>query len=99
MTRRFIRTLLALAVVSVIAFAPAGVSYAQEQGGATSTTSGFEDGREPAVVLSDGSAVIDDPAWTFRYLVPTLLVITGAAVLGVLVWYGFGVKGRYRVAR
>jgi hypothetical protein len=98
-TRRPVRILLALGIVSAIALATAGMSYAPEQGDTPSTTAGFEDGREPAVVISDGSAVVDDPAWTFRYLVPTLLVVTGAAVLGVFVWYGFGVKGRYRVTR
>jgi hypothetical protein len=80
----------------------AGVASAQEEGPAdtevTVTTAGFAPGDEPAVVVSD-SAADEEPAWTFRYLVPTLLVVTGLALIALLVRYGLGVKGRYRVVR
>ena len=88
-----------MAIIAMFVLAPAGVSYAEGEAESTETTIGFESGREPAVVLPTDAAEVDDPAWTFRYLVPTLLVASGAALLGVFIWYGLGVKGRYRVVR
>ena len=85
-----------------VSFAPVAIAAAQEEGEVaetTETTVGFPEGREPAVVLSEGGEAEDDPAWTFRYLVPTLLVLSGLALAGLIVWYGVGVKGRYRVVR
>lgn len=73
----------ALAVFAVLGAAPA---FAQTESG---------DG--PAVVIEDDSGAIEEDAWTFRYLVPSLLVVTGIVVLGVVVGYGVRVRGRYRV--
>ncbi len=54
---------------------------------------------EPAVVISDDAGDTEDPAWTFRYLVPTVLA-TSAVVLGLTVLlYGVRLRGRYRVVR
>lgn len=53
----------------------------------------------PAVVLQEEGAAQDDAAWTFRYLVPTLLVVTGLALGATIIGYGVRVKGRYRVVR
>jgi hypothetical protein len=99
--RRNARILVVLAIISLVVFVPAAFSSALQgdEAGVTETTIGFEPGREPAVVVSDGAVPADDPAWTFRYLVPTLMVVSGAALAGLVVWYGLGVKGRYRVAR
>ena len=51
----------------------------------------------PAVVIEDESAAIEEAAWTFRFLIPTLLGITGLAVVGVGLGYVVRVRGRYRV--
>ena len=59
----------------------------------------FAPGEEPALIISDEAAAEDDPAWTFRYLVPTLLVLTALILAVVAVAYAIRVKGRYRVAR
>ena len=102
MNRRVLRALTLLTVAAVLVVAPVVTAWAQEEGaddGAAEATQTYEPGTEPAVVLSDGGAEEDDPAWTFRYLVPTLLVASAIALLGLAVWYGLGVKGRYRVAR
>ena len=91
-----------MALVATASLAFAGVASAQEdhgEGEVTETTIGFPEGREPAVVLSEGGEVADDPAWTFRFLVPTLLALSGLVLVGLIVGYGVGVKGRYRVAR
>lgn len=40
---------------------------------------------------------LEDAAWTFRYLVPTALVLSALIVVGVVGRYGVGVRGRYRV--
>lgn len=54
---------------------------------------------EPAVVVGEESAPPAEDAWTFRFLVPTLLAITGIAIAGVILGYGVRVKGRYRVSQ
>lgn len=52
---------------------------------------------EPAVVIEDSEGAPEDEAWTFRYLVPTLMVLTLALVVGLVAWYQRGFSGRYRV--
>jgi len=86
-----------MAIIATVVLAPAGFSYAEGETEGSDTTVGFESGREPAVVLPTDTAEGEDPAWTFRYLVPTLLVVSGVALMGVIIWYGLGIKGRYRV--
>jgi nitrate reductase NapE component len=45
------------------------------------------------------SAELEDGAWTFRFLVPTAIVLSTIIVIVVVGAYGFGVRGRYRVNR
>lgn len=52
---------------------------------------------EPAVVIDDTEVAPDGDAWTFRFLVPTLLVMTLALVVGLFVWYQMGFNRKYRV--
>jgi hypothetical protein len=75
-------------LLSTVPFAPA--SFAQEE---PSPAGG------PAVVLEEDGPGEDDEAWTFRFLVPTLLAVTGVALGATIVVYGVRVKGRYRVVR
>ena len=56
-------------------------------------------GEGPAVVLEEDAEAIDEQAWTFRFLVPTLILGTALAVVGVVVGYGVRVRGRYRVTQ
>lgn len=56
-------------------------------------------GNEPAVVVGEEPAPPAEDAWTFRFLVPTLLAVTGLALVGVILGYGVRVKGRYRVSQ
>lgn len=53
----------------------------------------------PAIVLEDEKAPVEEPAWTFRYLVPTLLGVSAIAIGFVVVAYGVRVRGRYRVSQ
>lgn len=52
---------------------------------------------EPAVVIDDSEGAPEDTAWTFRFLVPTLMVMVLALVVGLIVWYQQGFSRRYRV--
>ena len=54
---------------------------------------------EPVVVVGDEVAPPAEDAWTFRFLVPTLLAMTGLVVAGVALGYGLRIKGRYRVSQ
>lgn len=58
-----------------------------------------EEAPEPAVVVVDEAPPPEDSPWTFRFLVPTVLAMSGAALLVVVAAYGRRVKGRYRVVR
>ena len=58
-----------------------------------------EDARQPAVVVSEESGAAEDQAWTFRFLVPTVLAIAVLALGATLLAYVVRVRGRYRVAR
>ncbi|MDH3606328.1 MAG: hypothetical protein OER12_04975 [Acidimicrobiia bacterium] len=52
---------------------------------------------EPAVVIDDSEGLPEEAAWTFRFLVPTLLALTLALVAGLFFRYQRGFKGRYRI--
>ena len=56
-------------------------------------------GDTPAVVVDDGAPVPTEDAWTFRFLVPTVLALSALIVVGTMVGYGVRVRGRYRVVR
>jgi hypothetical protein len=60
---------------------------------------GASPGDGPAVTQADPPVLDEDEAWTFRYLVPTLLAMGVLAVVATAVAYGRRVKGRYRLAR
>lgn len=51
----------------------------------------------PAVLVEEDVAAPEEDAWTFRYLIPTLLGATGLAVAAVVIGYGVRVRARYRV--
>lgn len=51
----------------------------------------------PAVIVEEDVAAPEEEAWTFRYLVPTLIAATGIAVTGVAIGYAVRIRSRYRV--
>jgi hypothetical protein len=56
-------------------------------------------GDTPAVVVDDGAPVVAEDAWTFRFLVPTVLAVSGLALAVTVIGYGVRVRSRYRVVR
>lgn len=56
-------------------------------------------GEAPAVVVEEPAPIAAEPAWTFRFLVPTVLALSGLALAITVVGYGVRLRGRYRVVR
>lgn len=56
-------------------------------------------GDQPPVVVDGAAVVPTEEAWTFRFLIPTVLVASGLIVAATVVGYGVRVRGRYRVVR
>jgi hypothetical protein len=84
------RLFIVVFLVALVLAVPAAAAYSQEEAPPSP---------EPAVVLESEQADEDDEAWTFRFLVPTVLALTALTVAGTAVAYGLRVRGRYRVAR
>lgn len=55
------------------------------------------DRNAPAVELDAEPEAPAEEAWTFRFLIPTLVGATALAVVAVAVGYGVRIRGRYRV--
>ncbi len=92
-----VRDAVALFLLALVLVAgPAAL--AQEEPAADTTTTTFVNG-PPAVLVDNAPAAPAEEAWTFRFLVPTLLLITGIGVVMVVARYGTRVLARYRVAR
>ena len=91
-----LRISFALVLVAVIAIGPSVLAQAEAPGDSAATTVA---GPVPAIVVDTTPAPITEDAWTFRFLVPTVLVVSGLALVGALAAYGIRVRGRYRVAR
>jgi hypothetical protein len=53
---------------------------------------------EPAVVVQP-EAEVSEEDWTFRFLVPTVLAISGLVIAITAIGYGVRVRSRYRVVR
>ena len=56
-----------------------------------------EDSDEPAVIIEEDEGLAEDEPWTFRFLVPTVMVLTLLLVVGLVVAYQLRIKRRYRV--
>lgn len=95
MTRIRTFSLLALLALPLLIAAPA---LAQEEP-APATTAAPSDGPSPAVVVEDATEAPESDAWTFRYMVPTLMALTGLIVVATLVGYVLRVRARYVVKR
>lgn len=89
---RVVIALLAL----ILAVGPAAFAQEAPTGDSTETT---VLGDAPAVVVDTTPEAVTPDAWTFRFLVPTVLAISVIALVGVVAGYGLRIRGRYRVAR
>jgi hypothetical protein len=88
----------------MVLLGPASGGLAQTDGaqtdGGDGPTAVLDDAlREPAVVVPEQAAEEGEAAWTFRFLIPTLLAGSGLALAAIAVLYGVGVKARFRVVR
>ena len=53
---------------------------------------------EPAILIIENEGVPEDPAWTYRYLIPTSLALATIVILGnVIQYFRKVVKERYKV--
>lgn len=93
------RRLLLIPVLLLVLLIAAPATASDEPAGAPAGDSveAVTDGPVPAIVVPADTGAEEDTAWTFRYLVPTLLALAVLTVGGVILFYGFRVKGRYRV--
>ncbi|HSM01577.1 MAG TPA: hypothetical protein VK960_03925 [Acidimicrobiia bacterium] len=85
------RLRVALALIAIVLALGAMPAASAGEGEAPSPESG------PVVIVGEEAEPPAEDAWTFRFLVPTLLVLSGVVVAGVLVGYAVRIKGRYRV--
>ena len=86
------RLLIAL-LISILLATPAAAMAAPAQVSADVVAQAQE---EPAVVIPDSEPAAEEQAWTFRFLVPALLV-AALALVGVTSYKYRDLKRRYRV--
>lgn len=98
---------LSLALVAVFALVIPAAAVATTGFGGDSATEPTSDDRSalelaaedgPAVEVPPAEVEEDEKPWTTRYLVPITLLLGLVAILGSLAYYGFRIRGRYRVA-
>lgn len=91
-----IRLFLAVtALLVVVGAAPAFASF----GDAPAVFAQAEelDRDAPAVTVEPEAEPPGEEAWTFRFLIPTLVGATALVVVAVVVGYGVRIRSRYRV--
>lgn len=74
------------------------VTLALTLGAAPAFAQETTDGTGPAVVIEDAPPPPADEAWTFRFLVPTVLAMSGLAIAATAVGYAAR-RRRYRLVR
>ena len=53
---------------------------------------------EPAIIITENEGILEEPAWTYRYLIPTSIAIATIVVFGNIVQYFRKVvRKRYKV--
>lgn len=94
---RSLRVLIAALLAGAILLIPAVASAEEAE---------VSEPAEPALISVESGAAIDvapieveeeTPPWTTRYLLPLSLTLTAVVIGGLVVYYLFGIKGRYTV--
>ena len=99
------RRLLAIALVTFVAALvslPLGATTTSEAGTETGTTEATTPTVtiEPAVPVDTTPAPVTNPDWTYRFFIPTLLVLTVLVVIVTVIQYFTRVvRNRYRIVR
>jgi hypothetical protein len=57
------------------------------------------DERPESERIAETEAAIEGEAWTFRFLVPSALVLSVIVIVVALIWYGVRILAPYRVAK
>ena len=111
MARRFLAVALVVFAVALVSL-PLGATTTTEAGAETATTeaTGAEtattEATTPAVILEPAVPVdttpvpVTNPDWTYRFFIPTLLVLTVLVVIVTVIQYFTRVvRNRYRIVR
>lgn len=92
------KRLLPILLLAVLVVVPPGAAAAQET--TTSTTSAPSTTLpEPAVPVVPAAPISAEAPWTWRFIIPTLLVVIVALTVGLGAAYYFRIKSRYRVVQ
>lgn len=99
--RNSLLVLLAVVLVTSLSLTAVGTTEGEEggdDGGVGSTTTTIDSGLTPAVPVSDDEAAAPPADWTYRYLIPTGLILAAIVVLITAVKYFTDVvRKRYRI--
>lgn len=99
---RTVRNSLLLLLVGALIVSTSLIALAAEEGGegdgAADTTSTTESGLSPAVPVSPEDAAPAEVDWTYRYMIPTGLIIAAIIILITSIKYFTDVvRRRYRI--
>jgi len=101
MARRLLAAALVTAVVTLLAL-PLGATTTSEAGTESGTTEATAPAVtiEPAVPVDTTPAAETNPDWTYRFFIPTLLVLAALVVIVTVIQYFTRVvRNRYRIVR
>jgi hypothetical protein len=101
MARRLLAAALLTAVVTLLAL-PLGATTTSEAGTETGTTEATTPAVtiEPAVPVDTTPVPETNPDWTYRFFIPTLLVLAALVVIVTVIQYFTRVvRNRYRIVR
>jgi FtsP/CotA-like multicopper oxidase with cupredoxin domain len=101
MARRYLVATFALSIV-LLAALPAAATATTEAGTEPATTETTAPAViiEPAVPVDTTPAAATNPDWTYRFFIPTLLVLAGLVVIVTVIQYFTRVvRNRYRIVR
>ncbi len=100
MSRPVRHSVILLIVTATTVLFPLSVIAAEEgdEGGGEATTTTISSGLSPAVEVSDAEAEPPTADWTYRFMIPTALVLAAVVVLITAVKYFTDVvRKRYRI--
>ena len=105
MARRLLAAVLLTAVVTLLAL-PLGATTGTEAGSQGGTETGTTEATAPAVTIEPAVPVDTTPVpetnpdWTYRFFIPTLLVLAALVVIVTVIQYFTRVvRNRYRIVR
>ncbi len=91
--------LFALVTLGVSPVALAGTDVVDDDAPVADTSLVPVEGEVPAVEAPPAEVQSEEDPWTSRFLVPTVMLLGIAALVGSIGYYGVRVRGRYRVMR